>query len=38
MVIFGLLVLNSAFFNLGGKVIDTVQSKSADINTSVIEK
>lgn len=23
---------------MGGKVIDTVQSKSADINTSVIEK
>ena len=38
IVIFGLLILNSSFFNLGGKVIDTVQTKSADINTSVIEK
>ncbi|WP_428280276.1 MnhB domain-containing protein [Lactococcus lactis] len=37
-MIFGLLILNSSFFNLGGKVIDTVQIKSADINTSVIEK
>lgn len=38
IVIFGLFLLNSSFFSLGGKVIDTVETKSADINTSVIEK
>lgn len=38
LVIFGLFLMNSAYFNLGGTVIDEITSRADAINTSVVQK